>query len=65
MQIPAMIASIAPDGKLAPRQRRHLLIEICRRRIRPGTGSASEFLQRRTAMDAWPDLRNVLQHSPG
>jgi hypothetical protein len=64
MQIPAPIAAVAPDGQLAPRQRRHFLIELCRRRIRPGTGSAPEFLRRRTAMNPWPDLRGVLKDIP-
>lgn len=64
MQIPAPIAAVAPDGQLAPRQRRHFLIEMCRRRIRPGTGSAPEFLRRRTALNPWPDLRSVLRDIP-
>jgi hypothetical protein len=64
MQIPSAIASIAPDGQLGPRQRRHFLIELCKRRIRPGTGSAPEFLRRRTAMNPWPDLRGVLKDIP-
>jgi hypothetical protein len=64
MQIPSAIAAIAPDGKLSPRQRRRFLIEMCKRRIRPGTGSASEFLRRRTAMNPWPDLRSVLKDIP-
>jgi len=64
MQIPSAIASIAPDGQLGPRQRRHFLIELCRRRLRPGTGSAPEFLRRRTAMNPWPDLRGVLKDTP-
>jgi hypothetical protein len=61
MDIPPAIAAVAPDGQLTPAQRRRILIDICRRRIRPGTGSSLEFLRRRTAMNPWPDLRPVLQ----
>jgi len=64
MGIPPAIAQIAPDGQLTPAQRRRLLIDMCRRRIRPGTGSGSEFLQRRTAMNPWPDLRPILEGIP-
>ncbi|NIO72668.1 MAG: hypothetical protein GTN71_27525 [Anaerolineae bacterium] len=49
---------------MTPAQRRRILINICRRRIRPGTGSSLEFLRRRTAMNPWPDLRPVLQGIP-
>jgi hypothetical protein len=61
MDIPPAIAAVAPDGQLTPAQRRRILIDICRRRIRPGTGSSLQFLRRRTAMNPWPDLRPVLQ----
>lgn len=64
MDIPPAIAAVAPDGRLTPAQRRRILIDICRRRIRPGTGSSLEFLRRRTAMNPWPDLRPVLQGIP-
>jgi hypothetical protein len=64
MDIPPAIAAVAPDGQLTPTQRRRILIDICRRRIQPGTGSSLEFLQRRTAMNPWPDLRPVLQGIP-
>jgi hypothetical protein len=64
MGIPPAIAAVAPDGRPTPAQRRRILIEICRRRIRPGTGSGFEFLQRRTAMNLWPDLRPVLEGIP-
>jgi len=64
MDVPAAIAAVAPDGQLTPAQRRRILINICRRRIRPGTGSSLEFLRRRTAMNPWPDLRPVLQGIP-
>lgn len=64
MDIPPAIAAVAPDGQLTPAQRRRILIDICRRRIRPGTGSSLEFLRRRTAMNSWPDLRPVLQGIP-
>jgi len=64
MKIPPAIAVVAPDGKLTPAQRRRILIDICRRHIKPGTGSGSEFLQRRTAMNPWPDLQPILQGIP-
>jgi hypothetical protein len=62
--VPPAIAAIAPDGQLTPAQRRRFLIDLCRRRIRPGTGSAPEFLERRTAMNPWPDLRPILKGIP-
>ena len=64
MEIPPAIAAIAPDGKLSPAQRRRFMIDFCRRRIRPGTGSGPEFLARRTAMNPWPDLRLILKGIP-
>ena len=64
MEIPPAIAAIAPDGHLTPAQKRRFLIDFCLRRIKPGTGSAPEFLQRRTAMNPWPDLRPILQGIP-
>ncbi|MEE8391235.1 MAG: hypothetical protein V3S14_10635 [Anaerolineae bacterium] len=64
MGIPPAIAAIAPDGRLTPAQKRRFMIDFCLRRIRPGTGSAPEFLQRRTAMNPWPDLRPILQGIP-
>lgn len=64
MGIPPAIAAIAPDGQLTPAQRRRFMIDFCLRRIRPGTGSAPEFLQRRTAMNPWPDLRPILEGIP-
>ncbi|MBI1881596.1 MAG: hypothetical protein HYR94_25730 [Chloroflexi bacterium] len=60
MTLPIAITTLAPDGHLTPAQRRRLLLDICRRRIKPGTGSSYEFLQRRTAMNPWPDLRSIL-----
>ena len=64
INVPSAIAAIAPDGRLTPAQRRRFMIDLCRRRIRPGTGSGSEFLQRRTAMNPWPDLRPILEGIP-
>jgi len=64
VRIPAAIAAVAPDGRLTPRQRRRILIDITRRRIKPGTGSNYEFLRRRTAMIPWPDLRPILKGIP-
>ncbi|MDM8527756.1 hypothetical protein QUF58_06020 [Anaerolineales bacterium HSG24] len=59
--IPPAIAAIAPDGKLTPAQKRHLIINLSLKRAKPGTGSCHEFLRRRTAMKLWPDLRPILQ----
>jgi hypothetical protein len=64
MAIPRAIAAVAPDGRLTPALRRRIMIEMCKRRIKPGTGSAPEFLQRRTAMHPWPDLRPILKGIP-
>lgn len=64
MPIPAKVAEVAPDGKPTPAQRRRILIDVAKRRIKPGTGSAPEFLQRRTAMISWPDLRPILDDIP-
>lgn len=60
MDLPAAIAAVAPDGKITPARRRRIMIDMCRRRIKPGTGSSYAFLQRRTAMKFWPDLRPIL-----
>jgi len=59
--VPPAIAKIAPDGNLTPRQKRRFMIEMVKRRIKPGAGSAVEFLQRRTALNPWPDLRPMLK----
>ncbi|HLF26106.1 MAG TPA: hypothetical protein VJG32_07210 [Anaerolineae bacterium] len=63
-RVPSAIAKIAPDGNLTPRQARHLLIEMSVRKQKPGTGSSLEFLRKRTAMNQWPDLRDVLKGIP-
>ncbi|MEW5956751.1 MAG: nucleotidyl transferase AbiEii/AbiGii toxin family protein [Chloroflexota bacterium] len=59
--VPPAIARIAPDGNLTPRQLRRFMIDMVKRRVRPGTGSSAEFMRRRTAMNPWPDLRPILQ----
>jgi len=59
--IPPAIAKIAPDGNLTPRQIRRLMIEMVKRKGKPGTGSSHEFMRRRTAMNPWPDLRPILK----
>ncbi|MCS7179021.1 MAG: hypothetical protein RML46_11185 [Anaerolineae bacterium] len=64
MRAPAVGAAIAPHEDLTPAQRRRVLIERCRRRARPGTGSGAAFLQERTALDLWPDLRSLLEGIP-
>jgi hypothetical protein len=60
LPVPPAIARIAPDGKLTPRQKRRFMIDMLMRRVRSGTGSGHEFIQRRTAMNPWPDLRPSL-----
>jgi hypothetical protein len=40
------------------------ILEIARRRQKPGSGSSLEFLRRRTAMKQWPDLTDVLGDIP-
>jgi hypothetical protein len=59
--IPPAIARIAPDGNLTPRQKRRFMIDMLKRRVKPGTGSSHEFMRRRTAMNPWPDLRPLLK----
>jgi hypothetical protein len=49
-----------PHNNLTARQRRSLLLAMTARRVRPGAGSGPEFLQRRTAVHSWPDLRQIL-----
>jgi hypothetical protein len=61
LPVPPAIAKIAPDGNLTPRQLRRFMIDMVKRRVRPGTGSSAEFMRRRTAMNPWPDLRPILQ----
>jgi len=45
-------------------QRRHVLIQMARKRQRPGTGSQVEFLRMRTASMQFPDLRITLSGIP-
>ena len=47
--------------RLPPRERRRILLDLAKRRQRPGTGSATSFLRRRTAVHPWPDLRPILE----
>ena len=61
ISVPPAIARIAPDGDLTPRQKRRFMIDMLKRRVRPGTGSSVEFMRRRTAMNPWPDLRPILR----
>ena len=44
--------------------RRRLLLDMARRRAQPGTGSAREFLEHRSAMARWPDLTPALAGIP-
>lgn len=62
--IPPAIAKIAPDGNLTSRQLRRFMIDMIMRRVKPGTGSGHDFMQRRTAMNPWPDLRPLLKGIP-
>lgn len=59
--IPPTIAKISPDGNLTPRQIRRIMIDMALRKGKSGTGSSSEFMHRRTAMNLWPDLRPILK----
>jgi len=43
---------------------RRIIIDIARRRQRPGTGSTRSFLRERTAKMIWPDLSQVLRDVP-
>ncbi len=61
LSVPPTIARIAPDGNLTTRQMRRFMIDMLKRRIKTGVGSSLEFMQRRTAMNRWPDLRPVLK----
>jgi len=49
---------------LTARQIRRIMVDMCLRRQKPGTGSDLTFLKRRTAMTPWPDLRTILQNIP-
>ncbi len=58
-----MATTARPDADEEARirlQRRAVLIEMARRRQRPGSGSGPEFLRERTARMQFPDLRPVL-----
>ena len=62
--IPPAIAAIAPDGQLTVAQKRRLILDLALKRVKTGTGSALEFMRRRTAMKIWPDLRPILTDIP-
>ena len=64
LPVPPSIAKISPHGALSHRQKRRFYIDLSLRRQRSGTGSSHEFLQRRTAMYEWPDLREILKGIP-
>lgn len=59
--LPTAVAHLAPDGQLTSHQRRRLLIDMALRRTQPGTGSSHTMMNTRTAMNDWPDLRDILQ----
>jgi hypothetical protein len=62
--VPSAIIKVAPDGRPTPRQRRRIMIEMCLRRMKPGTFTSPEFLSRRTAVNKWPDLNKILEDIP-
>lgn len=62
--LPRAIARVAPDGKPDSRQRRRIIIDMCLRRMKPGTWSSPEFLQERTALYTWPDLKTIFDDIP-
>jgi hypothetical protein len=62
--VPSAILKIAPDGRPTARQRRRIMIEMCLRRMKPGTFTSPEFLSRRTAVNKWPDLNKILEDIP-
>lgn len=52
------------DEHLSLAQRRRFVLDMARRRARPGTGSLPERLRSRTVVTHWPDLRPVLEGIP-
>lgn len=56
--------AVTSSREAAALQRRRLLVEMMRRRVRPGTGSSERFIRRRTAVNAWPDLQPILTNIP-
>jgi len=50
----------AVPGNNVRQEVRRQIIDMALRRARPGTGSSSEFMRQRTAMQTWPDLRKTL-----
>lgn len=64
MKIPPAIAKIAPNGRLSVAQKRRFFLNLALKRAKPGTGSGLAFLQTRTAMNPWPDLRPILINIP-
>lgn len=47
-----------------PKDVRRLIIQLATKRQKPGTGTSSELLRRRTAMIVWPDLKQILGDIP-
>ncbi|MBE7470944.1 MAG: hypothetical protein DPW09_18885 [Anaerolineae bacterium] len=43
---------------------RRMLLEMARRRVKPGTGSAISLLEQRMAVHKWPDLSPILKDIP-
>jgi hypothetical protein len=62
--VPPALAEIAPDGLLTARQRRHFMLQRLVQRCSSGSGSDLASLRGRTAMQPWPDLRQLLDGIP-
>lgn len=62
IELPSPLAEYAPDGVLTPRRIRQFILDMAKRRQRPGTGSSREFMLQRTADIKWPDFRETLRN---
>jgi hypothetical protein len=51
---------MSSNSPISAREVRARILEIARRRQKPGRGSSLQFLRQRTAMKQWPDLTGVL-----
>lgn len=60
----SVVVATMSHARLSPREVRSRVLEIARRRQKPGRGSSLEFLHRRTAMRKWPDLTEILREVP-
>jgi hypothetical protein len=55
---------MSANHPFSAREVRARILEIARRRQKPGRGSSLQFLRQRTATKRWPDLTNVLGEVP-